>query len=594
MPQPTDERRSTLKALEQALNSCRDRKERIALLLRELEEVSALESLDHLVPFSSDKFDNADPIVRLLIAEGEPVVKPLIECLAGDPRLTRSFGLGRYGQDTTQHRPRGVGEAAFVALNAILQESFFRRGEDVCLSAIPNHRREALAQRIQRFYEQHYRLSRYERCYRILMDDRAPSILGARPQIPSARPETRTPFKIPATSGGRRAGWRRVAYAGRAAPGQEKSVTYRASGTASARSPVHVDTPDARCSYRLGPQCGLEAASRDGERYRCGKGPSCRAADSPWTAKGDAEDRPDLEACRVGRSHGNPGICDLGQRTRGRQRGLLRNPVQFRDDPRIQALAQWLFNDPASPLKTLSMGAGMESDHSGDGSLVVRLLVFPAYREQVVRLLGDRSRAGPCRVCDRIAHNLSDVRGLPRCELGTPEADRNRATAVCRRIVQQYGRYFAKFSGGFHRDGSIEVISLPRLKRPATPEDVQAGPWAIFSLAGLGPARVVSLGKAFDVAKWTTLKDAPALSADGNQASIRGRPSTTRMASFVRPKKCRSEENGNATTDSSDVIQSPRCLPRKSTLIVVPGGGRTLTDLDYSLIAPTSGTVKVI
>src|SRR5262249_17339551 len=111
-----------------------------------------------------------------LVAEGQPAIEPLIECVANDPRLTRSFGLGSYGQDTTQHRPRGVGEAAAVVLSALFGESFCFYGYagHVWLSATPDWERKALAAKMRKFYDQDYRLTRYERCYRILMDDRAP------------------------------------------------------------------------------------------------------------------------------------------------------------------------------------------------------------------------------------------------------------------------------------------------------------------------------------------------------------------------------------------------------------------------------------
>ena len=64
-----------------------------------------------------------DPVVAALISEGEPAVEPLIDCMENDKRLTRSVHFGR---DFSGYcLIIGVREAAYVAISAILQKSFF-------------------------------------------------------------------------------------------------------------------------------------------------------------------------------------------------------------------------------------------------------------------------------------------------------------------------------------------------------------------------------------------------------------------------------------------------------------------------------------
>ena len=94
-----------------------------------------------------------DKVVSALIAEGDPAVEPLLDCLEHDQRLTRSVSFGR-----DFHRGRSVlsvHSAAWVALQTILQAGFSNAAE-------------------MRSYWNNYKgLKLEERWYAILMDDNA-------------------------------------------------------------------------------------------------------------------------------------------------------------------------------------------------------------------------------------------------------------------------------------------------------------------------------------------------------------------------------------------------------------------------------------
>ncbi len=207
------------------------------------------------------------------------------------------------------------------------------------------------------------------------------------------------------------------------------------------------------------------------------------------------------------------------------------------------ATAEWLFNDAQSPWNPI-IGTPRDKNYAArfGRRFDAPLLVLPAFRRHLAGLLTDRRLAGRLtandgqqnadllvnkewvqwfsssssavpqpsphatakfRVCDWIAHELSEIRGMPRCELYWQEKERNAAVATCARLLQQYGERFE--SAGF---GPSVSIALPLLDHPATREDVEAGR-AIFSLAGQGTARILSLPDMPVNAKWLALKDYP-------------------------------------------------------------------------------------
>jgi hypothetical protein len=95
--------------------------QRVALLVDHLDEVVAPDSGG-----AGNVDPKLDPIVEALIDLGAPAVEPLIEVVASDLRLTRSI---HYRRKVAHERlPLAVYEAAYAALEAILETSFVQGG----------------------------------------------------------------------------------------------------------------------------------------------------------------------------------------------------------------------------------------------------------------------------------------------------------------------------------------------------------------------------------------------------------------------------------------------------------------------------------
>jgi hypothetical protein len=103
------------------LNNLTNQSQRIAALIRDLDQVTARSpGLSHTLKLTTD------PIVAALIQEGEPAVGPLLDCLEADQRLTRATGLETH----FRHHRRTiipvltVNNAAHAALEQILEAKF--------------------------------------------------------------------------------------------------------------------------------------------------------------------------------------------------------------------------------------------------------------------------------------------------------------------------------------------------------------------------------------------------------------------------------------------------------------------------------------
>ena len=113
-----------------------------------------------------------DLIVEQLIACGEPAVEPLLNCFETDTRLTRSVHFWR---DFSTHRSLlGVHEAAYVALEGILEQSFFgaaSTGDDLSARGMEGRRKTAAA--IRAYWEKVKGVPKEERWFKTLADDGA-------------------------------------------------------------------------------------------------------------------------------------------------------------------------------------------------------------------------------------------------------------------------------------------------------------------------------------------------------------------------------------------------------------------------------------
>jgi hypothetical protein len=219
--------------------------------------------------------------------------------------------------------------------------------------------------------------------------------------------------------------------------------------------------------------------------------------------------------------------------------GLISPMMDHPNHPKMDLAAERLFGDSKSPWLPLiakppsgDFGWGLR----GYELVTTRLLRLPAFRDAVIKELGNRGGNGTIRVdkygsmsmdlpdvtnsygggsssreldipeggagdkfriCDFVAWKISEkVPGAPRCELYWPEEKRDKAVAECEAFLRRFGNHLLP-------DPKSMIIN-----RVATPADIQAGK-AIFTLAGADETRVVEGLKLPLEARWTILKHRP-------------------------------------------------------------------------------------
>lgn len=151
-----------------------DKTERIAALIGQLENISGQDGYDLL----------KSPIVQALIREGWDAVPSLIQCFEKDDRLTRIVPVSRAGGGTWQSQANrtivDVREPAYVALENILETGEFAltpSGRENAAEKQELHRRAAEAMR--QYWKKYQGLSRGERLFSILKNDRAQWVQAA-------------------------------------------------------------------------------------------------------------------------------------------------------------------------------------------------------------------------------------------------------------------------------------------------------------------------------------------------------------------------------------------------------------------------------
>src|SRR5262249_33044731 len=151
--------------LKLGLDKFPDQKQRIAALIRDLEEVSARQMSQ---PGAVNPADDA--IVQALIKEGEAAVDPLIQCFETDTRLTRSVG---YHRNFFPYRYFiGVDDAAFSAISGILKvRNFGPHTEHGYHSRLNGDGRAEAAKEVRAYWSKVRGVAEADRWYQTLADD---------------------------------------------------------------------------------------------------------------------------------------------------------------------------------------------------------------------------------------------------------------------------------------------------------------------------------------------------------------------------------------------------------------------------------------
>jgi hypothetical protein len=525
---------------------------RVAALIRDLDQINEQQMMS---PGAASP--GSSPLVKDLIAEGDPAVAPLLEVLESDDRLTRSVSNGRGSSIDRFVHP--VHEAAFAALIGILKTREFDDRRSFGWKTADSAARKALAASLRQFWEKTRSVPLVDRWYRTLLDDSAGSARWleaaggiVQPDVeegmPYPKPGTR-PFKGEPLRVGREPSvaalmLRRAGQIERTGDPQ----TSRDQGFAGAcQMGSALATWDPRASLPLLKDLMKECRTRS-DRWRDSK-------DQQDADQGLASSLAKFTRIRVGL-----GDLDALDEYAAWLRTTTPKMLQYATFPALQPLvdhpdhpalasaARWLFNDPKSPWVPLLPEARGERAPHFPNHFGSPLVVVAGFREGVLAGLADRTPLGtvergenrsiqrkirdlptanlgatnldlegvavgvgyPFRYCDYLASNLSGLEGCPRCDLFWPEARRDQAVAACVAFLKRFGPSFTAEAPAGTRDfpGPKAHLRFPVLGKPATPEDV-ASARAIFSLEGQGEARLASLPGLPQKARWVTLKDRP-------------------------------------------------------------------------------------
>jgi hypothetical protein len=519
-----------------------DKTQRIAALVRDLEEVAARQSGQP----GGVGLDES-PIIMALEKEGTDAVEPLLACMEKDDRLTRSVSFHR--DFFTNRNTFPVADAAYVTLCRILQSSTFGRN--------PAMIREYWAKAKGRPPE--------EMWYATLADDSATSKqwLEAASRIVQAvdvevrggwvSDPRRKPGEVPAMRGERLRDKRHPSVAELMA----KRVPLIADSAAPEGSSMvlftaHDATSAAMALYKWDRAASLPVLRAQIERCKARIAEWSRHVDHPvqtlatdvarmTEALSKAEGTLSVEYLTWVKTQ-RPEV--VGPDAVKIFEPLWRNP----DRAEVRNVAEWLFNDDSSPWKDylvtgthphmhtqmlqsplIGIAAAqkrvlIELKNTGEVGTVrirdrggIEFTMPGATSSSTVRfkddpLLPQPGVVVPVRVCDVAAWKLSAVDGTPLFELYWPREKRDATIARTAAFLGRWGARFAyndvQQSLWWFDDSPQARMTFSPLDRPATEADVDAAR-AIFWLAGGDDVRVVPLKPFPAPAWWKTLKEFP-------------------------------------------------------------------------------------
>jgi hypothetical protein len=523
---------------------------RVAALILNLDEVA-----EHQMSIPGGAHPGSSPLVRELITIGATAVEPLLHALVHDHRLTRSIAYGRMLPQDRFVSP--TINAIIPAVDGLMKASVPGITSDMRYRP-DEAKRRALAAAYRKYWEANRAVPLAERYYRILADDAAGDrwLEAARAlTVPtldaSGRPRYVPPGQPPLAALGEPLRQAR-----------DPSITalmIRRTEDLARRATSPIDLRDAfemaakLAEWELPASLPVLRAMMDRDRNEF-------ARDLPqdnWTRpalartlarftllRSRAGDRAALDEYAAWIFLTSPEQLEEGRRE-------AFEPMWVEaQHPAIAAAAGEMFA-PGTPwarsLSELSLRRDPFSRHALEISPLIRV---SAFRRAVVAGLADRAEAGTverrsdqpqvlsftlkggsqsgqigagtmtdldelplgekrvARACDWLALRLASLNGAPRFELYWTSPRRDDAIVALAVFLERYGD---RFEPDEHAGpGSFNLrLAFPRLGRPATAADREAGR-AIFSLEGEGDEiRVVPLPEVPLRAVWTTLKDTP-------------------------------------------------------------------------------------
>jgi len=540
----------------------KDKGKRIAALILSLDDVSARQGGQ-----PGGVSPGADPTVGALIEEGDAAVEPLLKCLEGDARLTRSVQVGR---DADRYRSLlGVHEAAYVALMEVLQTYYFGVAPRDDLSGRASESRRATAAAVRAYWNKFKDVPQEERWYVVLADDKASpdgwlwaATYIVRPVDLSVSPRcliaggwvtvrTRAPGEKPKLRG--------EVLRAKKNPSVTELMGKRIESLRQTDGPVpwRMQSIVQACSLakilsEWDEKAALPHLRRLVRECRDCMSDEKLAQSKGWTFRPLAPEIGRLTLLRV--KAGDAAALDeyagwvstIGPDAQDFSfKDVLQPMWENPTHPAVAAAARMMFNDEQSPWTRKFLRAYNTHDLAETPMLGVA-----GFRERLLVELTDKEKAGsitlyengcasteldggygssggdlrckddplapkpwtpvPFRVCDYYAFELSLHDGLPRCPLYWPLEKRDRAVADCAKLLRRYGERFqySALQDSLWTLNDRARMTFPPLDHPATADEVKKG-LAIFSLEGEGKTRSAGLSARPMKARWTTLKDSP-------------------------------------------------------------------------------------
>jgi hypothetical protein len=547
-----------------------DKAERIAALIRDLEEAGGAESESYWWDLSRD------PAVAALIAEGEDAVEPLLECLENDTRLTRAVAWNLRGEGP--YPVVGVEEPAYIALSGILQTSFYEITPEAhgakwqkWQKMKPSEQAAAVHAAARAYWTRFKGVPLEERWYQVLADDRAHPWEWLQAARALVRPEDAV--WLPA---------RMLSGAGTGVPDRKPGTAPRLRGEVlrGQANPTVTELLERRARrfaagedaqngglYYLDEFIQVLIAWEGEESVGALREFSALLRQRPavpgeghaphligslirlWLRRADLGDPLAMEEFASW-------LVTVRPQDVFRSLHVLFEPMQhYPDHPAVARAAAVLFESGRSPWAGV-----LRRWDSLEQLLWTPLVRFPPFRAALLRALSDNTATstavvfeegglkvkyggavvytspfedgrdpvppGPSfalRGCDLCALHISRrVEGAPAFPVSAPESRRDEAVGACAAFLRRYGDQlrtnwedqesrsrivFDRPSPVFGRFDRPSPV-FGGLDHPATAEEVRRG-LAVFSLEGEGNARVWRLPARPLPAKWLTLKENP-------------------------------------------------------------------------------------
>jgi hypothetical protein len=404
------------------------------------------------------------PIIKDLIALGDPAVGPLIRAFRFDDRLTRSVGFHR---DFSRNRNiLRVDQAVYAALTGILKTTNFAPPAPNDAGRMPMTR-EALADQIQAYWEKNRLIPVVERWYRTLADDE----LGEAAWLEAAGSIVQPENVQNVPSGGAFA----VTLTTPVKPGEHppfrgeslrKGHEPTVASLMARRVESMLKSPEGQRFELLAP-CRMAAILADwdpiagAQTFReltriCRQRYARPDNGHDWTNQNLAVSiaRFTMARLKAGDQDAAPEYAEwirttspdwLGESVLAALEPLYRRP----DDPTLAATAAWLFGNPQSAWVPLIGPKGPRRSYEIVKLIASPMVEVPAFRKMLALALDDRSPVGNAEIGDNGSVKVDVEGGFSTSGIG-PKNDRDappRGTKVPIRLCDIFAWQLAALDG---------------------------------------------------------------------------------------------------------------------------------------------------